>query len=229
MLYRIDMKNFLVHAIDYFSLSDLTHMEYCIISAKIPNGGKDKHCVKMNDLYPSSDTIVAYTETGDKKLLEEMYIGMMKSKDKNIESNPYSIRIYQTFINPFLQHVNMMIICDESENDFIDALCKYLKEEFGIEVVDLNQLFTKGRVGSVYIDRGEVRDKAVDIRRAAVRDQTRAMASTRDGKEMLIEKMKRKKKIAMLKEYGIKVNPDDNVDAILLEEWCREDGQWDED
>lgn len=231
MIYRIDLQHYLVHAIDHFSLKDLTEMQYCIISAKIPNGGKCRNVVKMNDLYPSTEAVINYADTHDKSILKKMYIDEMfpKHKKGEPETSTFTNAIYQTFINPLLQHYNVMILCDELENPYIDCLCEYLKDEYGIEVIDLNELFTKGRVGSIYIDRKEIKDKAVDIRRGALRDQVKAMSSTRDGKEMLIAKMTKKKKLKELEKFGVKADKDDDIDSMLLEEWCREDGQWEED
>ena len=235
MIYRIDYQHFLSHAIDHFSLDDIMNAQYLIISAKITNTGKCRNIVKMNDLYPDTITVIAYAETGDKKLLEEMYFEMLEPKDKELKaeyrrSNPYTTTIYQSIINPLLNHYNVIIICDTAENDYIDCFCKFLKKNYSVEVIDLNELFTKGRVGSIYVDRDEIRDKAVDIRRAAVREQAHAMASTRDGKEALIEKMTKKQKLKELKRLGIKVSPDEkDLDVLLFEEWCRADGQWDED
>ena len=132
MIYRIDLQHFLIHAIDHFSLQDLTSMEYCIISAKIPNGGKVRNVIKMNDLYPSPDTVIAYAETHDKNVLKKMYIDTMfpKHKKGEPETSTFTNIIYQTFINTLLQRQNVMIVCDELENPYIDCLCDYLKDEY---------------------------------------------------------------------------------------------------
>ena len=233
MIYRIDSKHFLSHAIDHLSLQDLTTMQYCIISAKVANQGKCRNVVKMNDLYPTPEAVITYCETHDKKLLKKMYIDQMfpKHKKGEPETSTFTSLIYQTFVNPLLQRFNVMIICDELENAYIDCLCDYLKDEYSIEVIDLNTLFTKGRIGSIYIDRDEIRDKAVDIRRAALRDEVRALSSTKDGKASLISKMSKKKKLKELERFGVTLDERDmkDIDSILLEEWCRADGQWDEE
>lgn len=225
MIYRCDLQHFLVHAIDYFSLPELSSIQYAIISSKISSGGRSRNVVKDNVLYPDVDSIIAYDDYKDKKIFEQMYVSMLDGKDKLEESNPFTNNIYKVFINPLLEHYDVMIICDEAENMYIDVLCKYLKDKFEIEVIDLNELFTKGRIGAIYIDRDEIRDKAVDIRRAALKEQIKNMSSTRDGKEQLISKMSKKEKIKQLKKYGVKLGPNDkDIDQILLEEWCAEDG-----
>lgn len=227
MIYRIDIQHFLGEMIDHFSYDDLMGMQYCIISAVIPNGGKMTNVVRMNDLYPPQPAIIAYAETGDKRLLKEMYIDELTKKPEGRETNPFLSMIYQCFINPLLQHVNVLMICDELENPYLDCISEYLEKEFSLEVIDLNKLFTEGSVGPIYIDRKKIRHKAVDIRRGAVRDQVKAMSSTIDGKTMLISKMSKKKKLKELERYGIKLDPNDtgDIDRILLEEWCEEDNQ----
>lgn len=228
MIYRIDFQNFLVHAIDHFSLVDITNMQYAIISAKVGNMGKCANVVKFNDLYPDTDTVIAYSEHADKDILEKMYLDMLnppKEERKGSYSNMYDNIIYKAFINPLLSHYNVVIICDREENDYIDILCKHLKKHFGIEVIDLNELFTKGRVGPIYIDRSEITDRAVDIRRACVREEYRSMSSTRDGKEALISKMTKKEKLKHLKKFGVRVSKNDekDLDKLLLDAWCAED------
>ena len=226
MIYRIDIQHFLGEMIDHFSYDDLTNMQYCIISAVVPNGGKVTNVVRMNDLYPPMEATIAYADTNDTDLLYQMYIGELTKKTENRETNPFLSSVYQCFVKPLLDHYNILIVCDELENPYIDCLTKYLKKELSIEVVDLNELFKTGRVGSIYIDRKEIRNKAVDIRRGAVRDQVKSMSSTVDGKRILISKMSKKKKLKELERYGIKVQPDDeDIDQLLLEEWCEEDHQ----
>jgi hypothetical protein len=225
MIYRCDLQHFLVHAIDYFTLPELSSIQYAIISSKISSGGRSGNVAKINALYPAVESIIAYDDYKDKKIFEQMYISMLDGKDEPEESNPFANTIYRVFINPLLEHYDVMIICDAIENVYIDVLCKYLKEKFEIEVIDLNELFTKGCIESIYINRDEIRDKAVDIRRAAIKEQIRNMSSTRDGKEQLISKMSKKEKIKQLKKYGVKLGSNDkDLDQILLEEWCAEDG-----
>ena len=225
MIYRIDMKHFLTHAIDHFTLEELTHFEYAIISSPISNGGRTKNVAKVNELYPTADILIEYDEYKDAEMFERMYMDLLKPKGFK-EERKYMIRtVYHTFINPLLNHVDVMIICDESENLYIDVLCKYLKNEFDIEVIDLNQLFTKGRVGPIYIDRDKIWDNAVDIRRAAGRDEIEAMESTPGGRLRLLEMMNRKDKIRKLDSLGISVTNADkhNLDKLLIDAWV-EDG-----
>lgn len=232
MIYRIDIQHFLTHAIDHFTRDDLVHFQYAIISAAILNGNRATNVAKINELYPTTDIILAYEEYKDKKILEKMYSELILPP-KNAKSGDYwaANSIYKTFINPLMKHHDIVILCDEKENDYIDVLCKLLKKHYSLEVIDLNQLFKEGRVGSIYIDRDEINDKAVDIRRQAGKEMIEAMASTKDGKLRLIQMWNKKEKIAKLKSLGIKVTQSDmkNLNEILIDEWVNNDNDEDDE
>lgn len=228
MIYRIDMQNFITHAIDHFTLDDLLEMQYAIISAKVVNTGKSLNVVKVNELYPLPETIVTYAETQDKDLLEKMYLELLNGEDidnQNEFSNDMDVNIYRLFINPLLHHVNICIVCDRFENDYVDILCNHLKNKFDIEVIDLNELFTKGRVGPIYLDRDQIWDNAVDIRRAAAKEQSKRLGTTLEGKEKLIRKMTKKEKIEKLEELGLKYRGESGkeLNNLILEEWVHDD------
>lgn len=229
MIYRIDWQHFLIHAIDHFTDMELRNIQYAIISAKVSNQGKQRNVVKLSELYPESEAIMIYAETQDKTLFEKMYLEMLNDEDRTIlkHVNHYDVLIYQALINPLLNHYDVMMICDQNENFYIDVLCKHMKKKFDIEVIDLNELFSKGRTGSIYIDRDIIWDNAVDIRRAAAKEELETKSTTRDGKESIIRMMPKKEKIRRLKEYGIDVRKEDmkDLDSMLLEEWCAEDDQ----
>ena len=226
MLFRIDKRHFITHAIDFFTLEELYAFQYMIISAKVPCSNRCTNCRKINDLYPDIETIEEYANTGDKSILEKMYFNMLDpKKGHDIGPGRYSILLYQCFVDPLEKHYNLMIVCDETENDYIDALCKYLKKKFYIEAIDLNELFTKGHVGPIYIDFDQIHDKAVDIRKAAVEEEKRTIAQTRDGKARIIETLSKKQKLKMLNKYGVTINQDNkkDINTILLEEWCADE------
>lgn len=225
MIYRIDIQHFLTHAIDHFTSDDLIHFQYAIVSAKINNGRSVANTVKMNELYPSPEIIMEYEEYKDKEILEKMYFDMLDNGDicKEDSANLF----YNVFVNTLLNHYDVMILCDECENDYIDCLVKYLDKKFSIEVIDLNQLFIKGRVNGIYIDREKIWDKAVDIRRLAGKQMMKSLSQTRDGRLKLLEKMSTKDKIEKCKEIGIEVSKKDKkeLDAILIDEWVDADDE----
>lgn len=226
MVFRIDKRHFLTHAIDFFTLDELYAFQYVIISAKVACSNRTIVCRKCNDLYPDVDTVTEYANTGDKSILEKMYFEMLTpKKDKAQTDGRYHILLYQMFVDPILKHYSMLIVCDESENDYVDVLCKYLHKKFYIDVIDLNELFTKGHTGSIYIDLDKIRDKAVDIRRDAIKEEYRTMVQTRDGKAKFISGLSMNKKLKMLKKYGVPVNDETkkDIDSILLEEWCADE------
>lgn len=233
MFYRIDYQHFLMFAIDYFTRNELSHMQYVIISSIVTCSNTANNCVKVNNLYPDADAVADYAINGDKDIFRRKYFDQLCPKSikdkhgKEQSSNPYTVTIYKCIINPMINlHYNVCLVCDKTENFYIDILCDYIAKTFHIEVIDLNQLFDKGKVGKIHINRGDIRDAAVDIRRAAALDEWRNMATTVDGKARLIAEMDKKTKIRQLKKYGVRVtNKDlDHLDRLLLEEWCAEDG-----
>lgn len=225
MIYRIDMQHFLTHAIDHFTLDELSHFQYAIISAKIRNGMRSANVTKISDLYPTPEIVTAYAEYKDKSILEKMYMEMLKPDKTETGNDWLSNKIYTVFINPLVKHVDIVILCDQIENDYVDILCKYLKKSFGIEVIDLNELFIKGRVGEIYIDRKEIWDNAVNIRRSSAKELMQSLECTRDGKLKLLGMMNKKAKVTKLKELGINVTENDkkNLDKLLIDEWVDND------
>lgn len=224
MVYRIDLQRFLGHAIDHFTREEIVNCQYAIFSAKITNGGTGNNMAKINQIYPTPDIVEAYAETHDKKILEKMYFDLM-TPEKGDDSPWQHNVIYKTFINPLSLHYNIIILCDQIENDYVDVFCKYLKKKWFIEVIDLNELFTKGRVGPIYIDRDKVRDNAVDIRRAAEREAHKTLSQTEDGRRYLLGKLSEKNKLKLAeKDLGLKLSNADkkNIDQILEEEWVIE-------
>jgi len=227
MIYRIDIQHYLSHAIDHFTPEDLSHFQYAIISAVIRNGGRVLNVVKINDLYPLPEIVTEYAEHQDKTIMEKMYMDYLRPKkdsdpnSKNIMANIF----YKSFINPLINHVNIMILCDRKENEYIDVICKVLKKEYMIDVIDLNKLFSEGKVGPIYIDRNEIWDKAVDIRRAAGADEIRALESTSGGRLKLLGMMKKKDKIKKIKELGINITSYDkeDLDSILRDAWVNDE------
>lgn len=225
MIYRIDIQHYLTHAIDHFTRDDLgVHFEYVIFSAGIKNTKSVRNMIKLNELYPEPETISNYAEYKDKKIMEKMYLETLEpDKDCKNKSSYWSyIVTYNVLINPLLNHQDIMIICQREENDYLDVFCKWLKKNFEIEVIDLNQLFTKGFVGPLYIDRSLIRDKAVDVRRAALNEEQKGKEATSDGRRILLDKMNKKEMKHKVKELEIDLNGNESVEDlrnILIEEW----------
>jgi len=226
MIYRIDLQHYLSHAIDHFTAEDLSHFQYAIISASIRNGGRVLNSVKINDLYPLPEIVTEYAEHQDKSIMEKAYMDYLRPKrdDDSIGKNVMANIFYKTFINPLINHANIMIVCDRNENEYVDVICKVLKKEYLIDVIDLNKLFSDGKVGPIYIDRNDIWDKAVDIRREAGKDEVRALESTSGGRLKLLNMMKKREKIKKIKELGINItnyNKKD-LDSILMDAWVND-------
>lgn len=231
MIYRIDVQHFLTHAIDHFTRDELMHFQYAIISAKVRNGNRAPNAAKISQLYPSPEIVSAYAEYKDKAILEKMYMDeLMPPKGSDVSNDTVANRMYETFVNPLLHHHDIVILCDKEENDYIDVICKYLKKQFEIEVIDLNELFTKGRTGAIYIDRDEIWDRAVDVRRASYTMVCKSLESSHDGKLKLLGMMTKKQKLEKLKELGISVSGVDknDIDKLLIDEWVENDNDEDE-
>lgn len=227
MIYRIDIQHFLTHAIDYLTSDELRSGQYLLVSAKIKNLSRADNVVKCPELYPTPEIIEAYAEYQSKDILEKMYFELL-APDKGDKSGWIDNVFYRFIIDPLLSHQNLFILCDEKENDYIDALCKYLKKTFAIEVIDLNVLFSKGRIGPIHIDRDEIHDRAVDIRKVALRNEQRQKSLTQRGRAELMGMMTKKEKLRKLKELGVTVdkNNDNEIDDLLRIEWVN-DGEED--
>lgn len=221
MIYRINLQNFLMKAIDYFTANNIKQCNYAIISAKITNGSKATNASKVSLLYPLPEICIAYNDYHEYEAFEKAYFDQLESKDDIDSRRSYNNCLYLTFINPLLHHQDIVILCDKEEDVYIDALCSYLKKNFEITVIDLNELFTKGKIGEIYIDRDIIHDKAVDIRRDAAKVEWNYLEASKDGRKKLLGMMNEKDKIRRLKEYGIKINKNDmkNIDQLLLDEW----------
>ena len=211
MLYRIDIERYLTHAIDHFTRDELANFEYAIIGT-LRNGSRCNNVVKLNSIFPDIEIVTTFSDIGDKDILKKMYFKYLDDMGRTI---------YQVFINPILQHKDIVIICKQQENVYIDVLVEYLKKNFHLECIDLNELFSKGRVGSIYIDRDDIHNKAVDIRREAGKEQIEALAATKDGRLKLLNMASSKWKVKKLKELGITVTKSDlkDLDKLLIESW----------
>lgn len=232
MLYRIDYKHFLLHMIDYFTYDELMHMQYLMISTEIKNVGRASNVAKCNDLYPPYELIADYYTNHNQDIFEKRYMNYLE----NAEDEDHAARAYvqevtwvdrvlwKFIMRPLEGHHDVVLFCGDSENFIIDALVKFIKKKTGLEVIDLNEFFTKGKLGPIYIDWDEVWDKGVDIKRAARRDRNESLMSTSDGRQELLKIWTPKEKMAELKrlEYKISKSEKKDLDQILVEAWEQE-------
>lgn len=215
MLFRIDYERFLTHAIDHFTEEELLSFQYVILGS-IPNGAKCLNVAKVNDLYPNTEIQAAYIEGIDKSVLKKIYFRQL---------DEYRNLIYMMILAPIItKHFNTVIICYKNENDYVDILVEYLKEKFSLDCIDLNELFSKGRVGAIYIDRKELYNNIVDIRIDVAKERYKSLSSTSEGRLKLLDMMDAKSKIKKLKELGIHVTKGDikYLDKMLKEAWVED-------
>lgn len=232
MLYRITIEKYLSHMIDYFRAEELAEMQYAIISAKVKNSGKSLNVVKATlEIYPPSELIIEYGKTQNLDVFRKGYMNFLKGKLQDTVSQYTTTTttkvVYRTFVEPVLNHHDICIICAEDENYYMDVFCEFIKKYFALEVIDLNVLFTKGKIGPISIDRDKIKDKAVDTRRAAIKDMKRSYESTHDGRAYLISLMSEKEKIKKLKKFGVNVSKRDDLDTMHLDTMLLD--VWDEE
>lgn len=228
MVYRCDIQHFLHFVIDYFSLQDITSMQYAIISGKVKCGSRAINTSTIPALFPNPEIIIHYSDKMNKDIMKKEFMDQLKSKDNTygeeyMTSNPSINWAYLGIANPLLEHVNTCIICDEDENDYIDVICDWLKDDFHIEVINLNKLFDDGYVGPIHIDRKDIRKAIVDVRRDAVNQMKQTMMSTESGRMSLLSKIDMKDKIDQLKKRGIHPTADDDIDQMLSDIWADEE------
>ena len=220
MLYRIDYQNFLLHAVDYLTLKDFISVQYAVVSAKVKNSGCISSVVSIPDMYPTPEMIDTLIQTEDTEIFYKMYKKYMDDVENgNPNASLFKQSVYKTFIKPVLNHVDVWIICDRSENVYIDALARYIKESFKLECINLNTLFQKGRIGPIYIDRDEIHDRSVKLTREMVKATKASMSTTLEGREQLIGLMSKKEKLKKLNELGITPFDTDDIDELLKEAW----------
>lgn len=199
--------------IDYFTREELSELQYLIISSPIRNQGTAPNVVKCNDLYPSSEEISNYAQLGDRKLFHKSYYRELKEME-NI--------LYVRIIEPILRHHhNIVLMCTEEEDLYIDVLCDFLKKEFNMQTVDLNRLFKEGETDIFFIDKASVKNKSVELKRNAVKEKIKTLEQTEDGRAKLLSMMSKEEKLDKLRELGIRVNESDKKDLteLLRLEW----------
>mgnify|MGYP001643937319 FL=1 len=218
MLYRIDLEHFLTHMVDFFTVEEITACNYIILGTIPNNGRSSSNVVKLNELYPETDTLLKYEETHNTDILRGEYLEHLK--EPHVQN-----LIYESFLNNVLNHVSIVLLSRADENFWVDILIEYLKDEYHVETIDLNELFKTGQVGPIRIDYDEIHNRSVDVRRQAGKEMIRSLESTRGGREKLLGMMDSKEKIRKCKDLGIKVTKADinNLDEILMEAWVEED------
>ena len=206
--------------IDYFTKDELLNFHYQIISSavRVPlrnNDTIDNKVYKNNELFPTKDIIPIYSENGDKKLLRKLYLEELRMP--HIEEN-----MWRNIIEPvFRYHHNYLLIYSVSENVYMEILCEYLKKEFAMNCINLDELFTNGETEVFYLDRPAIKERTLKVKRLAGAAKRGRDEKFADGRRDLIKKFNKQEKIDKLKQLGISVSKlDENrLDELLLEAW----------
>jgi hypothetical protein len=174
-----------------------------------------------NDMYPTAEMIDTYIQTEDPEIFYKMYKKFMDHTEEGIRANAsmFKQNVYATFVKPVLGHNDVCIVCDRSENVYIDMLVRYIKESFKLDCIDLNTLFQKGKVGPLYIDRDDIHDRSVKLAREMAKATKESLATTKDGRDKLISIMSKKEKLKKLDDLGITPYDNDDIDELLRDAW----------
>lgn len=200
--------------IDYFPADELETFQYAIISKKIAMNNRIENGNKISVLWPSNDIVNDYYEHQNYEAMKRMYLEWLDRKECRGA-------IYDCFVTTMIANQSVVIMCRDIETPFIKVFCEYLEDKYSIECGDLNQLFTKGKMGSVYIDKKEIHNRAVDLRIKVGIEKVKSRETTSEGRLELLKLMKTQDKIDKLKQLGFKVTKRDkpNLDKMLIEEW----------
>lgn len=232
MLYRIDLENYLLDLIDFFTRDEILSFHNIIISTRIAwSAGATGPTHRLNSLYPNVETQTYYLETKNFDTAEEMYFDMLESKDgksdiRHIPEYAFSMEpILQYLVRPILNNAPVLMLCMRDENWIVDMLSHYMKKKYNIDTIDLNQLFSKGSIGPISIDMDELRKMDRKNTGIVAKDTIYLKSLTEDGRREILHAMTEKDKIRKCKELGIKLKHDDlkKLDKILLEGWVADD------
>lgn len=227
MLMRIDHEHFLTHMIDHFTLEELMNIKFIIIGSvagagsqkSVQEQSKVSNVIKINEFYPKYEIQEYWTDYRDKKILKKLYYEYLE--DPKFRCQP---QIHDAILVLLLNHQNICLICKEGENVYMDVFVEYLQEKFSIPCIDLNKLFIEGEVDEMYLDFDEIHNKAVDLRRLAVKKHREENEITQSGRLRILNGMSKKEKVKLCREVGIDVGPGDykNLDKLLIEGWVEE-------
>ena len=215
MLFRIDYEHFLTHFIDYFTRNEILSFKYLIISAAIINTNKMENVSKCAWLYPSSEVIENYTFYKDDEIFKKEFYDELKST---------SHMVNQYIVEPLVEKYNLILICRKQENTIIDTLVHYLKEEYCIDCIDLNKLFSTGSIGEISYDFDKIKEAFNKSHDENMKEHDKELAKSEAGRASLLMRMPLKERVKKLKELGY--NPDkipkEEIEQILINDWVKD-------
>jgi len=215
--------------IDYFTKEELLHCQYAIISASLGSQRYIESVVGLNILYPNYETIENFIETGDEEAAKKEYLEYLFPSKKCKDSDKYWLYdlLKRTFVDPLKLHHDVIIIYDDATKMYIDVLCDALKEKFKLEFLNLDTLFEKGRVGSIYLDMKAIEANMEVAKKYIDKNKHKSFEQTEAGRSQLLNEMTVQEKIKKLKKLGIKVDKHDinekRLNKLLYDAWVLSD------
>lgn len=225
MVFRINWRNFLLHAIDWFDFKEISSMLWVILSYPIGNQARLNTVWKASSggggLYPPGGISDYYNETKDYETAKQMYHAYLLNKEDELGISVAQADIYKHIVAPMKHYCNVCIIYTEEESWITDAFSEFLKKYFAIDVVDLDHLFKHGWINGFYLDRELIRERSAEFELTAKLLETKDKLQTPQGRAELLEKMSDKEKVKLLKDLGIKAHKSDNLDRLLQDAWVQ--------
>ena len=221
MLYCIDYEHFMVDMIDFFTREEILSFIYIDISVRTPHD-QSNYSAKVMAFVPSSESEFYMAEHSDEKVADDMYYEQLSFGLNTPDRDQNTRHIWYKFIlGPLRDHANVMLMCLRPEMHYMKTLCKFIKNEFGIDTINLNKLFTDGHVGNLVIDFKELKDRTRDIKTSWKEHNILQRSMDVNGRRELMKDMTKKEKIKQLKAVGVSYIPksEEEIDALLTESW----------
>lgn len=223
MIYRISWRNYLVHMIDWFPVDELLAMWYIVVGEGVMQHGRESNVKKPAALLPTVDIISYYAATGDAQCASGMYMSqLMKKPTKEERMTEIEQDVYLCFTDPLTKHINVCMVYSQEEVWIQDTLCRYLKEQHGIDVIDLDQLFSDGKIDGFYFDYEAIRERWKDTLKQMQEIEFITKSRTSDGRRELLSEMTFKKKLKLLKRLKIKFSSkitEEKATELLRDGW----------
>lgn len=223
MIYRISWRNYLVHMIDWFPLDELLAMWYIVIGEGVMQHGRESNVKKPASLLPDTNIISYYAATGDAQCASGMYMSQLTRKPtKEERMTDIEQDIYLHFTDPLAKHINVCMVYSQEESWMQETLCRYLKERHDIDVIDLDKLFSDGKVDGFYFDYDAIVARWKNVLKTMQDIEFETKSRTADGRRELLGNMTFKKKLKLLKKLKIRFSSkitEEKATELLRDGW----------
>ena len=213
MLYNITWENYLLHLIDHCSKEELLSFKYVIVSGYVFNGNRMENVTKSMPLYPLPELLSEFKSL-PRASFEAHYHEMLREQFHDI---------HLIIMDPITSHHNVLIVWSKKEEEYLYPLLTFLKNEFNLPSINLNQLFERGYIDPIEFDLEKISEAYKPRMRKLIQEQNDIISKTSEGRRNLLSKMSNKEKKRKLKSLGIKFNDNDNLDNLLIEGWVNDE------